>query len=370
VAAAKTGKGTQKAQTGTRTAQKMSWVLALLCFLSLPLCLLWSVPFSLGSQQSPEGGIRVLPVRGNIYMLVGAGANIVASVGRDGVVLVDTGSAAMSARVLAVVRDLSRQAGTPQQSCVGAGRRCSWWDASNFFSTTLAPPAPRPIVGVINTSFDPDHIGGNAAIVAAGKAYGARSGEGAWVVAHENAPNHAPKSPPLPSEAMPTETYFGTDKKLNFLNGEGVVVWHRPAAHTDGDSVVHFRQSEVLAAGDVLNMNNYPVIDVEKGGSVQGIVDSLNSILDIAVVEHMMEGGTIIIPGHGRMTDSADVAYYRDMMTIVRDRVQAMIKKGMTLQQVKAARLTRDYDPRFGKNPAWTPDMFTEAVYRSLTQKP
>jgi cyclase len=332
--------------------------------------LFFVAPALMRSQQArPEGEIRVLPVRGNIYMLVGGGANIVASVGRDGVVLVDTGSAAMTSKVLAVVRDLSRQAGNPQQACVGPGRRCAWWDASTFLSTTLAPPAPRPIAGIINTSFDPDHIGGNAAIVVAGKAYGARVGEGAWVVAHENAPNHAPKSPALPSEALPTETYFGTDKKMNFLNGEGVVVWHRPAAHTDGDSVVQFRQSEVLAVGDVLNMTSYPVIDIAKGGTVQGVVDSLNWILDIAIVEHMMEGGTIIIPGHGRMMDSADVAYYRDMMTIVRDRVQVMIKKGMSLQQVKAARITRDYDPRFGRNPAWTPDMFIEAVYRSLARE-
>jgi len=146
-------------------------------------------------------------------------------------------------------------------------------------------------------------------------------------------------------------------------------VWHRAAAHTDGDSVVQFRGSEVLAAGDILNMSNYPMIDIERGGSVQGVVDSLNWILDIAVVEHMMEGGTMIVPGHGRVTDSADVAYYRDMVTIIRDRVREMTKRGMTLPQIKAANLTRDYDGRFGRNPSWTPDMFVEAVYRSLNAK-
>lgn len=322
----------------------------------------------IGAQRPrPDGEIRVLPVRGNIYVLVGAGSNIVASVGRDGVLLVDTGAAAMSGKLLAVVRNLSRQVTAPQQSCVG-GQRCTWWDSSNFLPATVAPPAPRPILGIVNTSFDADHIGGNALVVAAGKSYGARAGEGAWVLAHENAPANAPKSAPAPPEALPTETYFGTDKKLNFINGEGVVVWHRPAAHTNGDSVVQFRQSEVLAAGDIFNMASYPVIDVDRGGSVQGIIDSLNWILDVAVIEHMMEGGTIIVPGHGRLTDSADVAYYRDMMTIVRDRVQAMMKKGMSLPQIKAARLTRDYDPRFGRNPSWTPDMFIEAIYRSLNR--
>jgi hypothetical protein len=122
-------------------------------------------------------------------------------------------------------------------------------------------------------------------------------------------------------------------------------------------------------AGDILNMAQYPVIDIAKGGSVQGIVDSLNWILDIAVVEHMMEGGTMIVPGHGRVTDSADVAYYRDMVTIVRDRVREMMKRGMSLPQIQAARLTRDYDPRFGRNPSWTAEMFVEAVYRSLDPK-
>jgi glyoxylase-like metal-dependent hydrolase (beta-lactamase superfamily II) len=331
-------------------------------------CLLSSSAALAGLQQpSAAGEIRVLPLRGNIFLLTGAGANIVVSVGRDGVMLVDTGAAAMSAKVLATVRELSRQAtsaGVRQQSCVGLVH-CRWWDSTTFMSTVAAPPPARPIVGVVNTSFDADHIGGNAAIMEAGKAYGARAGEGAWIIAHENAPKRATPSS-APSSALPSETYFGTDKKLNFINGEGVVVWHRPASHTDGDSVVQFRGSEVLAVGDILNMTSYPVIDIERGGSIQGVVDSLNWILDIAVVEHMMEGGTLIVPGHGRVTDSADVAYYRDMVTIMRDRVREMIRRGMTLPQIQAARLTKDYDPRFGRNPAWTPQMFIEAIFRSL----
>jgi hypothetical protein len=114
-----------------------------------------------------------------------------------------------------------------------------------------------------------------------------------------------------------------------------------PAAHTDGDTIVQFRESEVLAVGDIINMNGYPVIDIDKGGTVQGVVNALNWILEMAVVEHMMEGGTIIVPGHGRLIDSADAAYYRDMVTIMRDRVRAAVKKGMTLPQIKAAKLTR-----------------------------
>jgi glyoxylase-like metal-dependent hydrolase (beta-lactamase superfamily II) len=211
-------------------------------------------------------------------------------------------------------------------------------------------------------------MGGNSVIMNAGQSYGARAGEGAWVIAHENATRRVPGRA-LPSDGLPTELYFGTDKKLNFINGEGVVVWHRPRSHTDGDSVVQFRGSEVLAAGDVFNMASYPVIDTERGGSIQGMIESLNWILDVAVVEHMMEGGTLIVPGHGRVADSADVAYYRDMVTIVRDRVREMVKRGMTLQQIQASKPTRDYDPRFGRNPAWTPNMFIEAVYRTLDPK-
>jgi glyoxylase-like metal-dependent hydrolase (beta-lactamase superfamily II) len=316
--------------------------------------------------------LRVLPVRGNVFMIVGGGSNIVASVGRDGVLLVDTGSAAKSSQVLSTVEELSRRVtagGMPQKSCVGLIQGCSWWQGSTFLGTTVAPPAPRPIAGIVNTSFDPDHMGGNATLAAASSKFGARLAPGAWIIAHENATLRQGKPIAVAAEALPTESYFGDEKKLNFFNGEGVVIRHQPAAHTDGDSTVQFRESEVLVAGDVLNMSTYPTIDLDRGGSVQGIVDALNWILDIAVVEHMMEGGTMIVPGHGRLTDSADVAYYRDMMTIVRDRVRAMIDKGLTLEQIKAARVTRDYDPRFGRNPEWTPDMFVEAVYKSLAAR-
>src|SRR5262245_13711359 len=322
-------------------------------------------------QRNQLSEIRILPIRGNVFMLVGGGANIVASVGRDGVLLVDTGNATMSDRVVAAVEALSRQvtaAPMPQESCVGRPRGCSWWQGSTLLSTTVAPPAPRPIFGVINTSFDTDHMGGNAAVAAASLKFGVRLAPGAWIVAHENATLRNGKPVQAAPEAMPTESYFGDEKKMNFLNGEGVVIRHH-VAHTDGDSSVQFRESEVLAVGDILDMTSYPKIDLDRGGSVQGVIDALNWILDAAVVEHMMEGGTMIVPGHGRLTDSADVAYYRDMMTILRDRVQSMIKKGTTLEQVKAAKLTRDYDPRFGRNPTWTPDMFVEAVFKSLSTK-
>jgi glyoxylase-like metal-dependent hydrolase (beta-lactamase superfamily II) len=328
----------------------------------------------LGAQQPAQAAsdVHILPVRGNIWMLSAGGSNIVASIGKDGIMLVDTGAAPMTDKLLAAVQMLDRQVTSmrmPQKSCVGLIQGCSWWNSSTFLPTTSAPPAPKPIVGIVNTSFDPDHMGGNAAFSAAGRSHIGLAAQDAWIMAHEKATTHMSKGSSVPSAAMPSEAYEGSSFKLNFFNGEGVVLWHMPSAHTDGDTIVQFRESEVLAAGDVLNMTSYPVIDVEKGGSVQGVVDALNWILETSVVEHMMEGGTVVVPGHGRLTDSADVAYYRDMVTIMRDRVRAAVKKGMTLPQIKAAKLTRDYDGRFVRSPSNTPDVFIEAVYRSLNPK-
>jgi glyoxylase-like metal-dependent hydrolase (beta-lactamase superfamily II) len=325
-------------------------------------------------SKPPSSDIRILPIRGNIYLLAGAGSNIVASVGKDGVLLVDSGSAQMADKVLETVRMLSRMvtaSPAPLKSCVGVAQGCQWWGGSELLPTTAGPRTPRPIIGIINTSDDPDHVGGNAVISAAGRAYGVRNIDntvpGAYVVAHENVTLRLSKSGQ--ASLVASETYFGNEKKLNFVNGEGVVVTHPESSHTDGDSIVYFRGSDVVVAGDLLDMTKYPVIDLERGGSIQGVVDALNWILDVTVVEHMMEGGTLVVPGHGRMTDAADVAYYRDMVTIMRDRVREMTSRGMTLQQIKAARLTRDYDGRFGKNPSWTPDMFVEAIYKSLNPK-
>ena len=316
--------------------------------------------------------VRILPVKGNIWMLSAGGSNVVASIGKDGVLLVDTGAAAMTDKLLAAVQMLSRQVTAmrmPQKSCVGLVEGCSWWNSSTFIPTTAGPPAPKPIVGIINTSFDAGHMGGNAALSAAGRSHIGLAAQDAWIMAHEKATSHLPKGSSVPSAAMPSEAYDGASFKLNFFNGEGVVLWHPAAAHTDGDTIVQFRESEVLAVGDIIDMTGYPVIDVEKGGTIQGLVNALNWVLEMAVVEHMMEGGTIIVPGHGRLTDSADVAYYRDMVTIMRDRVSAAVKKGMTLPQIKAAKLTRDYDGRFGRSTAYTPDMFIEAIHRTLNSK-
>ena len=154
-----------------------------------------------------------------------------------------------------------------------------------------------------------------------------------------------------------------------YFNGEGIQLVYEPAAHTDGDILVFFRSSDVIATGDVFNTTSYPVIDLAHGGHVNGIIEALNRIIDLAISEQFTEGGTRIVPGNGRICDEFEVVEYRDMVTIVRDRVQAMIRKGMTLDAVKAARPTLDFDPRYGAiSGSWTTSMFVDAVYRNLSR--
>jgi glyoxylase-like metal-dependent hydrolase (beta-lactamase superfamily II) len=142
---------------------------------------------------------------------------------------------------------------------------------------------------------------------------------------------------------------------------------HTPAAHTDGDLIVWFRKSDVVATGDVFSTVTYPPIDRARGGSIQGVLDALNQILDITFPAFNNQGGTLVVPGHGRICNESDVAEYRDMTTIVRDRIQLMIDKKMTLAQVKAAGPTKDYDGVYS-TPSWTGEMFIEAIYADLTR--
>lgn len=303
---------------------------------------LWAQP------NAPE--LHVLPVQGNVYMLVGAGGNITVQAGKEGVLLVDSGLAQNSDRILAEIRKLS----------------------------------DRPIRYIINTHVHADHTGGNEKIGRAGKTIAGGNvsgnledaGEGAAIVAHQTvldrmsaapAANQAAGQPAIPFAAFPTDTYITKEKHLYF-NGEGIEVIHQPAAHTDGDSFVYFRRSDVVSTGDIFTPGSYPIIDLQRGGNIQGIIAALNRLIEMTIPAEKQEAGTYVIPGHGRLCDQADVVEYRDMATIVRDRVQNMIKKGMTLEQVKAAKPTRDYDPEYGATTGfWTTDMFVEAVYRSLS---
>jgi len=308
-------------------------------------------------------------------MLVGAGTNIAASVGPDGVMLVNAGNAQASERVIAAIKDLQTQLNAFGFLDVQTGQRGGAETRSRFPVNTHAPP--KPLRFIINTSSLPHSIGGNEKLAASGVTYTggnvagtiADSSEGATVLAHENVLNRM-VGLDMPFAALPTETYFTADYKVStFFNEEGVQIFHAPNATTDGDSYVFFRASDVIVAGDLFNMDTFPLIDLESGGSINGVIAGLNAILKLAIPEFRTEGGTMVIPGHGRLGDSADVGYYRDMLTIIRDQVKASIDEGLTLEQVIEKRPTFGYEARFGKDSGpWTTKMFIEAVYRSLKE--
>ena len=297
-------------------------------------------------QAPASGDIQVLKVQGNVYMLAGPGGNTAVQVGDVGVLVVDTQVASVSDKLLAAIRSIS----------------------------------PKPIHYIVNTNGRADSIGGNAALAKAGptrlNAAPIQAGLGGnveaktTILAHETVLNRLIATPGVPPESWPSETFFGDEMEI-FFAGEAVQIFHQPAAQTDGDSIVFFRRSDVIATGDLFTTTMYPFIDAQKGGSINGVIAALNRIIDIAIPDHkVQEGGTMIIPGHGRLCDEQDVIEYRDMVTIVRDRVQYIISKGRTLDQIKAAKPTLDFDPRYGASGgSWTAAMFIEQIYRDLTRK-
>jgi len=274
-----------------------------------------AVPNQVGLREAdrptsvPAGEVRTVHVQGNVHMIVGAGANVAVQVGEDGVLVVDTGASGMSDKVLAAIRRLS----------------------------------DGPIRWVVNTTFRPDYIGGNETIAFAGKTV---NGNVAAVVAHENA-NARMIAAKVPDRSRPYNTFFEDSRDFPF-NGEPVMLYHGGAASTDADTMVFFRRSDVIVAGELFSTTTYPVIDLANGGSVAGLVAALNRILELAVPSKLLQdGGTYVIPGHGRISDEADVVEFRDMLVIVATRIKDMVERGMTLEQVKAARPALDYDGRY-----------------------
>jgi glyoxylase-like metal-dependent hydrolase (beta-lactamase superfamily II) len=262
-------------------------------------------------------------------------------VGDEAVVLVDSGLPQYSNEILAAVRKISQ----------------------------------KPVGYIINTTVDRDHTGGNENLAKGGFFMLTSANQqrpAAAIVSHLNLLNRLHTLRDTKAEdssaGSPTDTYDGADWKL-YANDEPLLLEHPTAAHTDGDTIVFFRRSDVISTGDLFDMTRYPVIDRSRGGSLGGILKALNHIsLDLAVPKQNEEGGTYIIPGHGRVCDRYDIAIYRDMLTIIRDRIQDMVKRGMALEQVQAAKPTFDYDGEFGTDTGpWTTAMFVEAVYKEAS---
>jgi glyoxylase-like metal-dependent hydrolase (beta-lactamase superfamily II) len=300
------------------------------------------------STASPPSALEVLEVRSNFFMIAGAGGNIGVQVGDDGVVVVDAGSAAHAPDVVAAIARIT----------------------------------PKPIRYVIDTGPDVDHVGGNERLAQAGNTFfpgtrppGPRQDpmrSVATIVAAEGVARRMASSEPAGASAgVPTES-FHYQRKYLYLNGEAIEVLHQPAAHTDSDVFAFFRRSDVVVAGDVFDTRRFPVIDVERGGSIDGEIAALNRLTELAVPSVPIvsrEAGTIVVPGHGRLSDQYDVVEYRDMVTIIRDRVRALIDAGRSLEQIRTAAPAAGYAGRYGGDGGWTTDQFVEAVYRSLARE-
>jgi glyoxylase-like metal-dependent hydrolase (beta-lactamase superfamily II) len=287
----------------------------------------------LSAQQSLE----TLPVQGQVYVLAGPGGNTVVQTGADGALIVDPAASVPAATVLSSVRALT----------------------------------PRDLRYLVLTGFSAPQAGAVAQLAKAGRnvrlldSNDPRGGDArASIIAHVNVLNRM-SAAGTAADSWPTDTYFTKEWSI-FSNGEAVQFLHVANAVTDGDTLVFFRRSDVICAGAIFDATNYPRFDPRAGGGINGVIEGLNQILDIAIAGENQEGGTEVVPGRGRLSDETDVANYRDMVTIIRDRVLDMVKKGMTIEQVKRARLTADYDGLYDQSGDWDGERFVEALFADL----
>ena len=258
-------------------------------------------------------------------MLTGAGGNIGLSVGADAAFIVDDQYAPLSAKIIAAIKTIT----------------------------------PLPIRFVVNTHWHGDHTGGNENV---GKT-------GALIVAHENVRKRMSveqfnavfnrRTPASPGSALPVVTF--TDSVTFHINGDDLVAYHIPPAHTDGDAIVHFTRADVIHMGDTYFNAYYPFVDVSSGGHVNGVIDVADRVLALCTPQ------TIIIPGHGPVSNCTELRAYRNVVATIRDRVRAEMQKGRTLDEVKAAGLTNDFDAVWGKGFV-APPVFVELVYRSFAK--
>lgn len=292
----------------------------------LAILLLVSLPASAGKSLASID-VESERVADGIYMLSARGGNIGAVVGDDGVFLIDDQYAPLTPRIRAVLESLPEGKG-------------------------------KSIRFVLNTHFHGDHTGGNENL---GKA-------GAVIVAHDNVRARMTTEQFRESflvnggdnleDAMPVVTF--NDRVTFHLSGHTLETRHYPHAHTDGDSVVWFRESNVLHTGDIYFQLGYPFIDIARGGSVQGVIDAADELLAQA------DDQTVIIPGHGELSDKAGLSEYRDMIVTLRDRVAREIKTGKTLEKIQAMNLAKDYDARW----SWqfiNSERFIETLFNDLS---
>jgi len=281
---------------------------------------------------TPDNGVSSQHVKGKVWAITAGGQNTVVQVGDEGILVVDPGRKEHAAAVLAEIRKIGGN---------------------------------KPIRLIVYTSADPSRFEATPVI----NAPLTPGGQVATIIAHENVGLTMGRAG-LPSDMIPTDSFYRGERAIYF-NDEPIHVMHVPGAHSSADVMVLFRESGVLATGAILPGVTYPVIKMEDGGSIQGAVDALNRILSITVASWHGQGGTMVVPGQGRIYDEGDVSRYREMATFIVDRVADAIGKGMTLEQVKAARLTRDFDGRYGTASGPTSSSaFTELVYRSLQANP
>lgn len=269
--------------------------------------------------------IKVTPVAGHVYMLEGEGGNLGVSAGDDGVFLIDDQYAPLTPKIVAAVKTIS----------------------------------DKPIRFLINTHWHGDHTGGNENL---GKA-------GVIIVAHDNVYKRLAAGgviellkqsyPPASKAALPVVTF--SDTATLHLNDDDVTAHHLPPAHTDGDSYIQFRQANVIHTGDVFAAYRYPFIDMESGGSVKGVLRAIDILLAL------INDDTKLIPGHGPLSTKKDVLAYRNMIATVAGRVEKMVKTGRSLEQVIAAKPTREFDETWGK--FRKPDAFVEIVYSGFAPR-
>ncbi|HUU96512.1 MAG TPA: MBL fold metallo-hydrolase [Phycisphaerae bacterium] len=280
----------------------------------------------LPAQERPEIEVRTVQLAENVYMLAGAGGNLALSAGDHGALLVDSEYAQLTEKVTAAVKEVCE----------------------------------TPIRFVINTHWHFDHVGGNEAFTKAG----------ALIVAHENVRKRMSSAqvlepmerqvPPSPAAALPVITY--ADALTFHWNGDQVQVIHVEPAHTDGDSLVYFRKANVLHMGDVWFNGMYPFIDVNAGGSIDGMVKAAERGLALA------NDKTKIIPGHGPLSNVKELREYRDMLATVRDRVRPMVREGKSREEVIAAKPTKDLDEKWGRG-GFGPDMWVGIVYDGMSKE-